>query len=282
MKDEILLTSISMGSNEGFQQVDSAIAKGLRTGGWVLVKNAHLAIDWLMSLENSIPSSNFACQFRLFIALESHDQIPMNLIRSSQVMVFEPPEGVKQCLIKTLNSIPKELKSARPVELGRLIFMLAWLHSIVTERSRYAPIGWTKNYDFNYSDFDMALTLLVSWVDNNCAGRANISIEKIPWDAIQNLISRTVYGGKIDKQVDQELMDIIVKESFSPSIFDPSHCLVSAYEGFKDIQSPEGIDAQYFTNWASALPDEQSPHWLSLPSKSNFLLKQNQGNRFVI
>ena len=80
-------------------------------------------------------------------------------------MVFEPPVGVKQCLMQTLNSVPSRLNDAIPVELGRLIFMLAWLHSIITERSRYTPIGWTKNYDFNYSDFDMGLVLLVSWVE---------------------------------------------------------------------------------------------------------------------
>jgi dynein heavy chain 1, cytosolic len=276
-KNGVILTSIPMGSSEGRQQVDAAIAKGLRTGAWVLVKNAHLAIDWLTSLEKNLPSIAFTNKFRLFVTLESHDGIPVNLIRSSRLMVFEPPVGAKQCLMQTLNSVPSRLNDAIPVELGRLIFMLAWLHSIIIERSRYTPIGWTKNYDFNYSDFDMGLVLLVSWVEDNSLGRTNISLDKIPWEAIQNLISRTVYGGKIDRQVDQTLMDTMVKECFCPSIFDPSYCLVSANMGSEGIKSPRGISVHSYIDWSSTLLEEQSPHWLSLPQKANYLLKENQG-----
>ena len=271
------LSSVAMGSSEGLQLVDLAIAKGMRNGNWVLVKNAHLAITWLISLEKNMPSSTFSNDFRLFITMEPHDKIPLNLIRLSRLTVFEPPVGLKQSVMQNLNSIPKSLNSAVPVELGRLVFMLAWLHSIVTERSRYVPIGWTKNYDFNFSDFDMALTLLVSWVEDNSLGRSNIAIDKIPWDAIQNLISRTVYGGKIDREVDQDLMDIIVKEYFSPAIFDPSYHLVTEKGKLRGLQTPPGINIQSFADWCMNMQDEQSPHWISLPQKSNFLVKQKQG-----
>ena len=60
--------------------------------------------------------------------------------------------------------------------------------SVVTERLRYAPLGWSKRFEFNETDLMCALDTVDFWVDLRSAGRANLSPDKIPWTAIRNLL----------------------------------------------------------------------------------------------
>ena len=73
------------------------------------------------------------------------------------------------------------------------------------ERLRYAPLGWSKRYEFNESDLRCACDTLDIWVDSVALGRTNLPPEKVPWDAIQTLMAQCIYGGKIDNDFDQVL-----------------------------------------------------------------------------
>lgn len=53
-----------------------------------------------------------------------------------------------------------------PNERARLYFLIAWFHAIIQERLRYAPLGWSKVYEFNESDLRMACDTLDTWLDN--------------------------------------------------------------------------------------------------------------------
>jgi dynein heavy chain 1 len=53
-----------------------------KSGNWVLLKNVHLAPNWLSELEKKIhrlnnPNSNF----RLFLTMEDNPKVPATLIR---------------------------------------------------------------------------------------------------------------------------------------------------------------------------------------------------------
>ena len=47
-------TSVAIGSPEAFDLVDQAIKGAAKTGSWVLLKNVHLAPQWLIELEKEI------------------------------------------------------------------------------------------------------------------------------------------------------------------------------------------------------------------------------------
>ena len=53
-----------------------------------------------------------------------------------------------------------------PNERARLYFLLAWFHAIVQERLCYAPLGWSKKYEFNESDLRVACDTLDVWIDS--------------------------------------------------------------------------------------------------------------------
>ncbi|KHJ84911.1 dynein heavy chain, partial [Oesophagostomum dentatum] len=52
------VTSIAIGSAEGFSQADAALTAASKSGRWVLLKNVHLAPQWLGNMENAYTHLN--------------------------------------------------------------------------------------------------------------------------------------------------------------------------------------------------------------------------------
>ena len=98
--------------------------------------------------------------------MQKHTQVPVNLLRASRIFTFEPPPGVKANLVRTFSTVPAPRMCREPHERARLYFLLAWFHATIQERLRYAPLGWTKKYEFNESDLRMACDTLDTWLDS--------------------------------------------------------------------------------------------------------------------
>lgn len=72
---------------------------------WVLLKNVHLAPQWLVQLEKKLHSLQPHTNFRLFLTMEINSAVPVNLLRAGRIFVFEPPPGVKANLLRTFNTV---------------------------------------------------------------------------------------------------------------------------------------------------------------------------------
>jgi dynein heavy chain 2 len=49
--------------------------------------------------------------------------------------------------------------SGHPIK-ANFIFILAYFHSLVQERRTYIPQGWSKVYEFSYSDLKVSLEII--------------------------------------------------------------------------------------------------------------------------
>lgn len=263
------ITSVAIGSSEGFSQAEKMINSSSKTGRWVMLKNVHLAPQWLVQLEKKLHTLNPHPNFRLFLTLEVHPKIPVNLLRAGRILVFEPPPGIKANLLRTFNTIPASRMMKTPNERSRLYFLLAWFHAIVQERLRYSPLGWSKKYEFNESDLRVACDMLDTWIDATAMGRTNLPPEKVPWDAMQTLLGLCIYGGKIDNEFDQRLLISFLGKLFTPKSFESDFTLVSDSEV---IKMPEGIRRDQFLNWTESLSSRQTPSWLGLPDNAEKVL----------
>lgn len=269
------LVSIAIGSAEGFTQAEKAINTCSKTGRWVLLKNVHLAIQWLVQLEKKLHSLQAHPSFRLFLSMEINNKLPSNLLRLGRCFVFEPPPGIKANLLRTLSVIPTQRMNKAPNERSKLYFLLAWLHAIVQERLRYVPLGWSKTYEFNESDLRCALDTIDVWIDSVALNRTNLPPEKIPFDAIFTLMSESVYGGKIDNTFDRRLLDTFLKQLFSTKSFEAECKLVS--DDLVKITIPDALRREQFINWIESLKSQQTPSWLGLPNSAEKVLLANYG-----
>lgn len=274
------ITSIAIGSAEGFSQAEKAINSASKSGKWVMLKNVHLAPQWLVQLEKKLHALQSNPSFRLFLTLEIHPKIPVNLLRAGRIFVFEPPPGIRANLLRTFSTIPASRMMKAPNERSRLYFLVSWFHAIVQERLRYCPLGWSKRYEFNESDLKVSFDTLDTWIDAVSMGRTNLPPEKIPFDAIRTLFGQCIYGGKIDNDFDQRLLTTFLYKLFTPKSFEPEFALACEQdsEHFGTIAIPEGIIRRdEFLNWVESLSDRQTPSWLGLPNKAELVLLTNHG-----
>ncbi|TFK76697.1 dynein heavy chain protein 1 [Pluteus cervinus] len=274
-------TSVAMGSQEGFTLADQAIAAASRQGSWVLLKNVHLAPSWLGQLEKKLQTLNPNRSFRLFLTMEANPSIPVNILRQSRLIMNEPPPGIKANLLDSLRSIPTTRLGQGPAEKARLYFLLAWFHAIVQERLRYAPLGWSKIYDFNDSDMASAFGTIDTWLNSVSKGRANVDPATIPWDALRTLIKQSVYGGRVDSDFDQRILDSFVDGLFTPAAYNIDFNLVPSITGDKALVVPEGTKIEHFLSWVQGLPDREPPSWLSLPPTAERVIAVAQGNELL-
>ncbi|XP_030020118.2 dynein heavy chain, cytoplasmic isoform X1 [Manduca sexta] len=279
------LSSIAIGSAEGFNQAERAINTACKTGRWVMLKNVHLAPVWLVQLEKKLHSLQPHPNFRLFLTTEISPKLPVNLLRAGRVLVFEPPPGIRANLLRTFVTVPAARMMKPPSERARLYFLLAWFHGIVQERLRYVPLGWAKYYEFNESDLRVACDTLDTWIDATAMGRTNLPPEKVPWEALVTLLSQCIYGGKIDNTFDQRLLHSFLCKLFTPKSFEADFALVANVDGAsgnqRHITMPDGNRRDHFLKWIEELSDRQTPSWLGLPNNAEKVLLTTQGSDLV-
>ncbi|XP_064603299.1 cytoplasmic dynein 1 heavy chain 1-like isoform X2 [Liolophura sinensis] len=277
------ITSIAIGSAEGFTEADKVINSSSKSGRWVMLKNVHLAPQWLVQLEKKLHTLTPHPGFRLFLTMEINPKIPTNLLRAGRIFVFEPPPGVSANLLRTFSTVPASRMCRAPNERSRLYFLLAWLHAIVQERMRYVPLGWSKKYEFTDSDLRVACDVLDTWIDSVAMGRTNLPPEKVPWDAMRTLLAQCIYGGKIDNEFDQRLLTAFVNKLFTPKSFEGDFVLVANMDGKegKKIVMPDGFRREQFIQFVESLDAGQTPSWLGLPNNAEKVLLTNLGQEMI-
>eukprot|EP01105_Mastigella_eilhardi_P022506 TRINITY_DN553_c0_g1_i1.p1 TRINITY_DN553_c0_g1~~TRINITY_DN553_c0_g1_i1.p1 ORF type:complete len:4613 (+),score=1400.71 TRINITY_DN553_c0_g1_i1:1522-13839(+) len=273
------LQRLAIGSPEGFALAEEAVNHASKTGGWVLLKNIHLAPQWLLQMEKKLHSLTPHPNFRLFMTSEIHPRLPANLLRMSHKFTFEPPPGIRSNLQHTLNSVAPSRMNKGPSLRSRLYFLLAWLHAVVQERLRYVPRGWTKGFEFSETDLKCALDTVDVWLELCCKGKTTVSAQAIPWVALRTLLAQTIYGGRIDNPFDQRLLVSLLEKLFiaesSNADFELVHC------GDNIVTAPENTEHESCLQWVESFQAKETPVLLGLPDNAELLLLETQGKRVL-
>ena len=276
--------SIAIGSSEGFELVEKNWASKIKSGEWLVLKNVHLAPNWLNEIEKRLYANEPNPNFRLFLTMEFNPKIPANVLRISRKFVFELPSGIKHSLIRSYANVLTPAKSEKtPHERCRLHFLLAWFHAVIGERLRYVPIGWSKFNEFNESDQRCALEAIDEWINIYAKDRVNISPKQIPWDAIRTIIHQSMYGGKIDNEYDMKILESLVNLYFNEKTYDFNYPLFKTSSENQDnvLKIPDKTNNAGFIEWINALPNVESPEWSGLPNNAEKLVRETASNRFI-
>ena len=119
------VTSIAIGSAEGFSEADKASNTAVRSGKWVLLKNVHLAPSWLVTLEKKLHSIQAHAGFRLFLTCGINPKLLVNLLRAGRIFTYEPPPGVRANLLRTFSTVSASRMMKPPNERARMYFLFA-------------------------------------------------------------------------------------------------------------------------------------------------------------
>eukprot|EP00299_Pterocystis_sp_00344_P020371 c9990_g1_i1.p1 GENE.c9990_g1_i1~~c9990_g1_i1.p1 ORF type:complete len:1115 (+),score=381.76 c9990_g1_i1:489-3347(+) len=281
------LRSFAMGTEEAAEQAEKAIIQASKSGTWVMLKNIHLDSNYLSQLSKNLIRLKPHERFVLFLTSEVSPKLPVPLLHLCRLLMFEKPIGVKANLLRTLTDIDASRMDSYPTERPKVYFLMAWLHAVVQERIRYKPIGWTKGFEFGESDRTAALDVVDRWLALKAAGRQHLGPDRIPWQAIRTLIGQSIYGGRVDNEYDQILLDSFLSRFLQPGAFGANFPLSSptTVEGSSKeeaaIKMPNASSYVDFVTFVRNLPDNEDPTWLGLPLFAERMLLTWRGENMI-
>lgn len=157
---------VAMG--QGQQQIAlNLLRKAYREGDWLCLKNVHLAISWLPTLEKELNSMQPHENFRLWLTTEAHLKFPPILLKSSLKITYEAPPGIKKNMTRSYDSWNTEYLAKGSVLRAQSLFVLAWFHAVIQERRNFIPQGWSKFYEFSPADLRSSADIIDKLTVNN-------------------------------------------------------------------------------------------------------------------
>lgn len=228
--------TISLG--QGQEEIASkALARARKEGGWVLLQNVHLTIDWtsgeLVKVVDKLAEDTHE-DFRLFISAEPPPSLerplPISILQASIKLTNEPPEGLKANLLRAWGQFSDEVieNCSKQAELRSILFALCYYHAVILERKKFgvgnlpnatSGIGWNMNYPFNTGDLLCCGQVAVNFLEQST---------KVPWDDLRYVIGEIMYGGHVVEDWDRRLSNGYLVRYFNDDLLEG----MDMYPGF--------------------------------------------------
>ncbi|KAG1663699.1 hypothetical protein FOA52_013267 [Chlamydomonas sp. UWO 241] len=241
-----------------------------RNGEWLCLKNVHLAVSWLPSLEKEVYTLQKHDNFRLFLTSESHTKFPKTLLELCLKVTFEAPPGMKKNMLRTYEGWSAEfLASGSPLR-AQLLFILAWFHAVVQERRNYIPQGWSKFYEFSTADLRSGADII------ELASKGN----NAQWQLLHGLLENAIYGGRVDNTSDGKVLRTYLEQYFCIDIVGNAKGQASALPGSR-VCVPTTAHRQDYVTLISELPENDVPALFSLPPNIDRSVAHTNSERLV-
>nr|BCL66104.1 cytoplasmic dynein 1b heavy chain [Volvox africanus] len=261
---------VAMGQGQAEKAV-ALLRDCAKSGDWLVLKNVHLAVSWLPSLEKELLMLQKHENFRLFLTSEPHPKFPSTLLEMSLKITFEAPPGMKKNLQRTYEAWSAEYLSSGPPIRAQLLFVLAWFHAVVQERRTYIPQGWTKFYEFSFSDLRSGMDVITQATRSGGAPQ---------WPLLLGLLDDAIYGGRLDNPFDQQVLLTFLRRLFSPDIVGAAGSKVRPLPGSKVVVPTTNHRTDY-VSIISALPDVDTPGFFCMPDNIDRTAQQVNSSRVI-
>jgi len=263
--------SVSMGQG---QEVIARrlVTAGVTTGCWVLLQNTHLGLKFLGELEQTILGLE-ECHpdFRLYITSEPTPNFPIGLLQMAIKATTEPPVGMKAGLTRSFTWVNQDMVDAVGGEATgqywrSMLYILCFLHSVVQERRKFGPIGFTVPYEFNQSD----LSACAQFLQNHLLEMESRKAKEVTWSTVRYMISEIQYGGRVTDDWDRRLMSSYTTKYFAQATMEPGYSLFPGYK------VPEGSDINVFRQNIQNIPLVDNPELFVLHANADLAYRLKQ------
>lgn len=265
------IRSISLGQGQG-ETARRYIEIGKTEGTWVLLQNCHLAASWMSDLEaivEALGEQGTHKDFRLWLTSMPSSDFPISILQNSVKMTIEPPQGIRDNLKKSYESMNKDEfnadKDIHP-QFRSLLYGLCFFHAIIQDRRKYGPIGWNIAYEFTYEDLDVCKKQLKLFLAKS---------DEIPYEVIRTLCADINYGGRVTDKKDARLIRSIINKFISKEILNPGYDLVAPGDN-QYLVPPVADHQQYLDFIIQKLPHNANPEIFGLHQNAAITFAQSQ------
>ncbi|XP_023277881.1 dynein heavy chain 6, axonemal [Seriola lalandi dorsalis] len=260
--------SISLGQGQG-PIAEKMILAALKSGNWIFLQNCHLAVSWMLAMEELIktftePDTSIHENFRLFLSSMPTKVFPVTVLQNSVKVTNEPPKGLRANMRRAFTEISSN--SFEDHVLGRqwrkIVFGICFFHAIIQERKKFGPLGWNIRYEFNDSDRECALLNLNLYCKDGI----------IPWDALIYITGEITYGGRVTDAWDQRCLRTILKGFFSPKTLE--HGYIYSSSGI--YYAPETDELEQYKKYIESLPIIDDPEVFGMHENANLAFQRQE------
>ncbi|XP_032289207.2 dynein axonemal heavy chain 8 [Drosophila virilis] len=228
-KNELKCHPISMGQGQEIH-ARKLISTCMDEGGWVLLQNCHLGLEYMNELMIQILELERQSKqlinpgFRIWITTEPHPMFPITLLQMSLKYTNEPPAGIRAGLKRTYTNLSQDFLdySQSPFYLS-LVYSISFLHTVVQERRKFGPLGWNIPYEFNSSDWLASCLFVQNHLDDLEPGKG------ISWVTVRYMLGEVQYGGRVTDDYDKRLLNTFTRVWFHDALFEDNFQFFKGY-----------------------------------------------------
>jgi len=264
---------ISLGQGQG-PKAERLINLGRESGDWVCLQNCHLATSWMGALEriqeNQDPNQ-IDQDYRLWLTSMPSPAFPVPVLQTGIKITNEPPKGVRANLMRTFAEIDEtvwESCTAKPREFKKLLFALAFFHSVILERRKFGPIGWNIPYEWMDSDFQVSREQVKMYLESQPG---------VPWVTLNYIIAEVNYGGRVTDDKDVRLISAILARYFNENVLEDGYTFSALEEYYAPAEG--GIEA--CRTFCKNLPMEDDPQVFGLHPNALITAQVTQAKKFL-
>uniref|UniRef100_A0A8C9Y7F2 Dynein axonemal heavy chain 6 n=1 Tax=Sander lucioperca TaxID=283035 RepID=A0A8C9Y7F2_SANLU len=257
----VRVESISLGQGQG-PIAEKMIRAALKSGKWVFLQNCHLAVSWMLAMEELIktftdPETSIDENFRLFLSSMPTKVFPVTVLQNSVKVTNEPPKGLRANIRRAFTEISSNFFEDHILgrEWRKIVFGMCFFHAIIQERKKFGPLGWNIRYEFNDSDRECALLNLNLYCREGT----------IPWDALIYITGEITYGGRVTDAWDQRCLRTVLKGFFSPKTLEPAYTFSSSGIYY----APEADELEQYKKYIESLPIIDDPEVFGMHENAN-------------
>ncbi|XP_070782457.1 dynein axonemal heavy chain 6 [Enoplosus armatus] len=260
--------SISLGQGQG-PIAEQMIHAALKSGKWVFLQNCHLAVSWMLAMEELIktftePDTSIHESFRLFLSSMPSKVFPVTVLQNSVKVTNEPPKGLRANMRRAFTEISTNFFEDHVLgrQWRKIVFGICFFHAIIQERKKFGPLGWNIRYEFNDSDRECALLNLNLYCKEGT----------IPWDALIYITGEITYGGRVTDAWDQRCLRTILKGFFSLQTLEPSY----TYSSSGIYYAPETDELEQYKKYIESLPILDDPEVFGMHENANLAFQRQE------